>query len=747
MESRTHLKKRVNSESLNKVGQKNYTMKKIITQVLIGVVLVGILSCNTFAQIQHQLWGMTTRGGVNDDGVIFKTDASGNNEMVKQNFLQTGANNTNAYGSLMQASDGKLYGMTWYGGTTSAGSIFQYDPTTAGYVVKYDFSDIPNGRYPQGNSLIQVGTLLYGMTTAGGSADKGILFQYNPATNAFAKKIDFTGIANGDSPYGSLILATDGMLYGMTNLGGANDNGELFQYNPTNNTLTIKVSFDGTLKGKNPYGSLVQAKDGKLYGMTNLGGANGNGVLFQFNPQNNAFVNLWDFDMSTGGQPFGSLIQATDGKLYGLTDAGGTNSFGVLFQYDPAVASSYKAKFNFDSSPNGDSPLGSLIQASDGNLYGMTSMGGASTGTLSLGVIFQYNPSTNTLTNKLKFNGTNGSNPEYTNLIEIPVTITTSAVNSSNCVSASINVPYTIAGAYDDGNVFTAQLSNATGSFTSPVTIGSITSTKAGTINAVIPANTPPGSAYRIRVVANNPVVTGSDNGSNITINALPIITTGGGTICKGNSTTITAGGASTYSWSNGLGSGSSKTVNPTTNITYTVTGTNTNGCINTSSTTVTVKALPSTPTITKNGNKLVSSAISGNQWYFNNVLKKDSINQSYTPKQTGNYFVIVTQNGCSSDTSKNFNVTNVGISELSNNETNINIFPNPINDKFSIVLDNQNIYYNLEILNTTGQIILNKRLINSVEQIDLSGQAAGVYFIKLQSVNNSIIRKIIKQN
>ena len=87
------------------------------------------------------------------------------------------------------------------------------------------------------------------------------------------------------------------------------------------------------------------------------------------------------------------------------------------------------------------------------------------------------------------------------------------------------------------------------------------------------------------------------------------------------------------------------------------------------------------------------------------------------------------------------------GISELSEIKSDIKIFPNPINNKFTIQTDKQNGSYNLEIYNTIGQIILNKTIINRVEQVDLSGQSAGVYFIKIQTENNIIKKKIIKQN
>ena len=77
----------------------------------------------------------------------------------------------------------------------------------------------------------------------------------------------------------------------------------------------------------------------------------------------------------------------------------------------------------------------------------------------------------------------------------------------------------------------------------------------------------------------------------------------------------------------------------------------------------------------------------------------------------------------------------------------NIIIYPNPTSNKFIIEMDNQKDSYNLEIFNTIGQIILNKRIFNSFEQIDLSDQSAGIYFVKKQSAKNTMVKKIIKQN
>ncbi|MCX6237610.1 MAG: hypothetical protein NTY07_08655 [Bacteroidia bacterium] len=142
--------------------------------------------------------------------------------------------------------------------------------------------------------------------------------------------------------------------------------------------------------------------------------------------------------------------------------------------------------------------------------------------------------------------------------------ITISAISGSPfCAGAAVSVAFTITGTFTSGNVFTAQLSDASGSFTTPVNIGSLTQTTAGTISGTIPAGTASGSGYRIRVVSSTPVITGTDNGSNLTVDATPVSPTlssaspvSGSVICAGyNSGTATftsgsGGGSDEYQYS-----------------------------------------------------------------------------------------------------------------------------------------------------------------------------------------------------
>jgi hypothetical protein len=132
--------------------------------------------------------------------------------------------------------------------------------------------------------------------------------------------------------------------------------------------------------------------------------------------------------------------------------------------------------------------------------------------------------------------------------------ITTNTISGSPfCAGASVNVGYTSTGTFVSGNVFTAQLSNAAGSFASGTTnIGSITSTATtGTISTIIPANAIAGTAYRIRVIASNPAVSGIPNSTNLVIQLKPSATLSGGqTIQGGQSATLSATLTGASPWS-----------------------------------------------------------------------------------------------------------------------------------------------------------------------------------------------------
>ncbi len=134
--------------------------------------------------------------------------------------------------------------------------------------------------------------------------------------------------------------------------------------------------------------------------------------------------------------------------------------------------------------------------------------------------------------------------------------ISTLPLNSNNfCEGGSLTISYSVSNLFNSGNTFTAQLSDNSGSFSTPVAIGTLTTNASGNISAVIPMGTTPGSAYRIRVVGDNPAVIGTNNGSDIEIKAVPTVSfippadvcLGGAAVALTGGTGMPAGGTDVY--------------------------------------------------------------------------------------------------------------------------------------------------------------------------------------------------------
>ena len=187
-----------------------------------------------------------------------------------------------------------------------------------------------------------------------------------------------------------MIQASDGNLYGTTTQSGINGVGTVFRMTPSG-ALTTLHEFTGT-DGVAPTTALVQGNDGDFYGVTTSGGANGIGTIYKITPSG-SFTSLHSFSGSDGASPqFGRWIQASDGNFYGTTTRGGSNNLGTVFKMDPLVdpedASPVTTVHSFAGS-DGSWPFAGIMEASDGNFYGTTAIGGAS----GVGTVFKMEPS------------------------------------------------------------------------------------------------------------------------------------------------------------------------------------------------------------------------------------------------------------------------------------------------------------------------------------------------------------------
>lgn len=332
--------------------------------------------------------------------------------------------------------------------------------------------------------------------------------------------------------------------------------------------------------------------------------------------------------------------------------------------------------------------------------------------------------------------------------------INTSLTVTSVCSGGSFSVNYYGNGVvFNAGNVFTAQLSDATGNFTNLINIGTASSTSVnGLISVTLPTNASSGNSYLIRVNSSNPIITGSGL-SLLSIKSLPpaaIISPGSAiSFCAGGSVTLTSNAANGNQWyKDGVViSGATATTyiaNASGNYTAKVT---VNGCESAASNAivVTVNAIPATPTITQSGNDLVSSAVSGNQWYINNVIIAGATGKNYTPTTSGNYTVQVTLNNCTSTFSNVFNfiVTNIPNIDVFGNQ--VKIFPNPVNDKLVITRSNTLTGLNIRLFDINGKELKTISSGSSRIEIEMATYAGGAYIIWIEDWRNKIRgRKII---
>ncbi len=308
----------------------------------------------------------------------------------------------NPFASLVQANDGNFYGTTYGGGNTigatnnGEGVVFQVTPSGTLTVI-YNFCSQTNctdGALPVGALIQATDGNLYGTTVSGGVNNRGTVFKITlgGTLTTLYSFCNQGGCSDGSSPYGGLIQGADGNFYGTTRFGGANGHGSVFSITSggTVNTLYSFCSQSGCPDGEQPNAALLQASDGNLYGTTLYDGAGANGgegTVFKITT-GGALTTLYSFCVQTncadGSTPVTGLIQASNGQLYGVTQYGGGNANNGT-AYTITTGGTLTTLYSFCSQngcTDGQGPTGRLIQATDGNLYGTTESGGIGYGTI-----------------------------------------------------------------------------------------------------------------------------------------------------------------------------------------------------------------------------------------------------------------------------------------------------------------------------------------------------------------------------
>jgi len=359
-----------------------------------------------FTLVNEELVGLTSTGGSSDKGTIIKFNPV--TKVFEKIFDFDGKiNGSNPYGSLLLATDGLLYGVTYNGGSYNLGVLFQFDLLNKTFTTRHHFEGLKTGKNPYDGLTEDSNGNLFGLTYMGGINDQGVLFSFNLATQEVIKRMDFSVDTNGSLPQGRVVISNDGLIYGLTLFGGISGKGVLYKYDPINSILEKVLDFDGAENGKLPQGTFIQGEEGNLLGMTRKGGSNNDGILFELDPYNNSYYKIFNFErFSTGSEPSGKLLLASDGRYYGTTVFGGLNNEGVLFEYDPDSKKIVK-KHDFEAKITGANPTGILIQYLNGKIYGLTQKGGEK----NKGSLFEYDLSTEVLNLVHDFDSVEGKYP------------------------------------------------------------------------------------------------------------------------------------------------------------------------------------------------------------------------------------------------------------------------------------------------------------------------------------------------
>jgi uncharacterized repeat protein (TIGR03803 family) len=250
---------------------------------------------------------------------------------------------------------------------------------------------------PQSGLLLATDGLLYGITPSGGAHNRGTIFRVGQdGKNLLILHSLSPALNEITPPFAALVEGPDGALYGAAAYGGDNLQGALFRLDKAGSNFSIIHHFRGApfgeppenFDGATPRAELIVGSDGALYGTTSAGGVSQQGTVFKITPDGSNYTILHSFGTAPddSGNPCAALLQARDGFLYGTTSGADTNP-GTIFRV-AMQGGSFDTLFHFpEDGSRGAAPCAAIIEPLPGILLGTTTSGGTS----NLGTIFKIN--------------------------------------------------------------------------------------------------------------------------------------------------------------------------------------------------------------------------------------------------------------------------------------------------------------------------------------------------------------------
>lgn len=280
----------------------------------------------------------------------------------------------------VQGRDGYLYG-TAYGDDNSCGSIYRVSTSgVGGTLFQFDAATCPSGL------VLATDGNFYGVAS-GGTANFGEIYRITSA-GAYTVVYNFQGLSDGAYPVYVPIQASDGSLYGVTYGISQQSSGTIYKFSAAGSVTTIfSLSLDGS-QGTTFSSPVTQAADSNLYVTTYEGGQFNCGTILKLTT-GGELLSQYNFECKKEGEyPFGAVLQATDGNLYGTTTAGGyvtkrcSEGCGTIYQLTPDGVLTLIHLFQEFDWWDAEGSEGGLAEGTDGNLYGVSTGGGSSYGTI-----------------------------------------------------------------------------------------------------------------------------------------------------------------------------------------------------------------------------------------------------------------------------------------------------------------------------------------------------------------------------
>ena len=298
------------------------------------------------------------------------------------------------YAGMVSDSAGNLYGVTNIGGNSTncpgfqgCGTVFELSPTggtTWTQTVIYNFQNLADGANPFGGLVFDAAGNLYGTSTAGGTYNAGVAFELSPASGGswtFTPLYSFGQTPQSVPPSSPLTLDAAGNLYGITLGGGSYFYGAAFKLSKVGGVWKEHLlhSFGGPGDGSQPNGPLVIDAQGNLFGTTLAGGSTTWGIVFELSRQpSGAWTENVLYTFASGGSPETGVILDSAHNLYGTTLTGGANGRGGVFRLSRVNQNGtfvwkYSQLHSFTAGIDGSNPASPLTLDAAGNLYGTDS--------------------------------------------------------------------------------------------------------------------------------------------------------------------------------------------------------------------------------------------------------------------------------------------------------------------------------------------------------------------------------------